>query len=60
MSIVSHVSRAMLARYSHVRMEAKRCALDAIAARHCATDEKRKEEAENQQNRRRRFLHQQC
>src|ERR1035441_2480427 len=28
-----HVSRAMLSRYSHVRMEAKRRALDEIAAR---------------------------
>ena len=41
-----HVSRAILSRYSHVRMEAKRCALDEIAARQCAADEKRKEEAE--------------
>src|SRR5438309_12076416 len=30
MSIAGHVSLAMLSRYSHVRMEAKRCALDAI------------------------------
>jgi hypothetical protein len=28
MSIAGHVSRAMLSRYSHVRMEAKRRALD--------------------------------
>jgi hypothetical protein len=33
MSIAGHVSRAMLSRYSHVRMEAKRHALDEIAAR---------------------------
>lgn len=33
MSIAGHVSRAMLSRYSHVRMEAKRRALDQIAAR---------------------------
>jgi hypothetical protein len=33
MSIAGHVSRAMLSRYSHVRMEAKRRALDEIAAR---------------------------
>jgi hypothetical protein len=46
MSIAGHVSRAMLSRYTHVRMEAKRRALDEIAARQCATDEKRKEEAE--------------
>jgi hypothetical protein len=33
MSIAGHVSRAMLSRYSHVRMEARRRALDEIAAR---------------------------
>jgi hypothetical protein len=33
MSIAGHVSRAMLSRYSHVRMEAKRGALDEIAGR---------------------------
>jgi len=50
MSIAGHVSRAMLSRYSHVRMEAKRRAtLDEIAARQRAADEKRKEEAERQQ-----------
>ncbi len=32
MSIAGHVSRAMLSRYSHVRLEAKRRALNAIAA----------------------------
>ncbi len=36
MSIAGHVSRAMLSRYSHVRMEAKRR----------AADEKRKNDAE--------------
>jgi hypothetical protein len=36
----------MLSRYSHVRMEAKRRALDEIAARQRAADEKRKEDAE--------------
>jgi integrase len=46
MSIAGHVSRAMLARYSHVRMEAKRRALDEIAARQRAADEKRRLEAE--------------
>jgi integrase len=46
MSIAGHVSRAMLSRYSHVRMEAKRMALDAIAARQCASDDKRKVEGE--------------
>ena len=35
-----------VARYSHVRMEAKRRALDEIAARQRAADEKRKEDAE--------------
>jgi hypothetical protein len=49
MSIARHVSRAMLSRYSHVRMEAKRRALDEIAARQRAADEKRQEEAAQQQ-----------
>ena len=49
MSIAGHVWRAMLSRYSHVRMEAKRRALDEIAARHIAADEKRQNEAEQQQ-----------
>jgi regulator of PEP synthase PpsR (kinase-PPPase family) len=49
MSIAGHVSRAMLSRYSHVRMEAKRRAINEIAARQHAADEKRKEEAERQQ-----------
>jgi hypothetical protein len=44
MSIGGHVSRAMLPRYSRIRMEAKRRALDEIAARQCAADEKRKAE----------------
>jgi len=39
----------MLSRYSHVRMEAKRRALDEIAARQKAADEKRKEEAQRKQ-----------
>src|ERR1017187_8168219 len=46
MRIAGHVSRAMLSRYSHVRMEAKRPALAGIAARQRPADEKRKEEAE--------------
>ena len=46
MSIAGHVSRAMLSRYSHVRWKRKRRALDEIAARQCAADEKRREEAE--------------
>jgi hypothetical protein len=47
--ITGHVSRAMLSRYSHVRMEAKRRALDEIASRQSAADEKRKAEAEQSQ-----------
>ena len=49
MSIAGHVSRAMLSRYSHVRMEAKRRALDEIAARQRAADEKRRQETERLQ-----------
>ena len=49
MNIAGHVSRAMLSRYSHVRMEAKRRALDEIAARQNAADKKRKEESKRQQ-----------
>ena len=45
MSIAGHVSRAMLSQYSHVRMEAKRRALDEVAARQRAADEKRTEDA---------------
>ena len=33
MEIAGHVSRQMLSRYSHIRMEAKRDALEAIARR---------------------------
>jgi hypothetical protein len=49
MSIAGHVSRAMLSRYSHVRMEAKRRALDEIAARQNAADEKRTVDAERRE-----------
>ena len=49
MSIAGHVSRAMLSRYSHVRMEAKRRALDEIATRQREADEKRRAEAERKQ-----------
>ena len=49
MSIAGHVSRAMPSRYSHVRMEAKRRALDEIAARQRAADGKRKEDAERRE-----------
>lgn len=46
MSIAGHVSRAMLSRYSHVLMEAKRRALDEIAERQRRADEKRRGDAE--------------
>ena len=46
MSIAGHVSPAMLSRYSHVRMEAKRRALDEIAARQRAADARRREQPE--------------
>ena len=49
MSIAGQVSRAMLSRYSHARMEAKRHALDEIAARQNAADPKRKEEVERRE-----------
>jgi hypothetical protein len=49
MAIAGLVSRAKLSRYSHVRMEAKRRALDEIAVRQRAADERRKTEAERQQ-----------
>jgi integrase len=49
MSIAGHVSRAMLSRYSHVRMEAKCRALDEIGARQRAADEKRKDEKRKQE-----------
>jgi regulator of PEP synthase PpsR (kinase-PPPase family) len=49
MSIAGHVSRAMLSRYSHVRMEAKRRALDEIGARQRAADQRREAEAERRE-----------
>ena len=49
MSIAGHVSRAILSPYSHERMEAKRRALDEIAVRQRAADERRKKEAERQE-----------
>jgi len=39
----------MLSHYSHVRMEAKRRALDEVAARQRAADEKRQKDAEHKQ-----------
>jgi hypothetical protein len=44
MAIAVHVSRAMLSRYSHVRTEAKRRALDEIAERQRLADETRAKE----------------
>jgi hypothetical protein len=41
MSIARYVSRAMFSRYSHVRMQAERRALDEIAASQRAADGKR-------------------
>ena len=41
MSFAGHVSRTMLSRYSHVRMEAKRRALDEIATRQKAVEDER-------------------
>jgi hypothetical protein len=46
MGIAGHVSRAMLSRYSHVRTEAKRRALEEIAARQRRADEQRRADAE--------------
>jgi hypothetical protein len=42
MSIAGHVSRQMLSRYSHVRLEAKRKALEEIDRRCAAEDATRK------------------
>ena len=44
--VTGHVSRAMLSRYSRVRTDAKRRALDEIAARQRAADENRQREAD--------------
>lgn len=49
MSIAGHVSRAMLSRYSHVRMEAKRRALDEIASRQRTADTERNKQLESQE-----------
>jgi integrase len=49
MSIAGHVSRAMLSRYSHVRMEAKRRALEEIAVRQREAEKKRRDQNERQQ-----------
>ena len=42
MEIAGHVSRQMLSRYSHIRMQAKRDALEEIARRRAAEDATRK------------------
>jgi hypothetical protein len=51
MSIAGHVSCAMSSHCSQVRMEANWRALDEIAARQHAADEKRSEEAEERKAR---------
>jgi hypothetical protein len=49
MSIAAHVSRAMLSRYSHVRMEAKRRRSTRLLQGRDAADENRKEEVERRE-----------
>jgi hypothetical protein len=49
MSIAGHVSRALLSRYSHIRMEAKWRVLGEIAARQRAADEKRQAETQRRE-----------
>jgi integrase len=46
MSIAGHVSRQMLSRYSHVRNEAKRKALDEIASRQRAAEDAARKKAD--------------
>jgi integrase len=43
MAIAGHVSQKMLAHYSHIRLDAKRRALDALAAKHAETEAQGKE-----------------
>jgi len=43
MSIAGHVSRQMLSRYSHIRTEAKRDALEAVDRKRATVREQRKE-----------------
>jgi hypothetical protein len=50
MSIAAHVSRAVLSRYSHVRMEAKRRAVDEFAARQRAAEQNAGATAGNTEN----------
>lgn len=46
MDIAGHVSRQMLKHYSHIRMEAKREALEAVSKKQYAAEQKKKEEDE--------------
>jgi hypothetical protein len=48
-SVAGQISRAMLSRYSHVRMEAKRRALDEIAARQRAAEVERSKQEDRAQ-----------
>jgi hypothetical protein len=48
MSIAGHVSRAMLSRYSHVRVEVTWHGLDETGARQRAADENREADADGQ------------
>jgi hypothetical protein len=48
-SSAGHVCRAMLSRYSHLRMEPKRRSLNGIARRQREADEKRQKAAEQKQ-----------
>jgi len=38
LAIMGHMSRAMLERYSHIRAQARRDAIDAIEARHISNE----------------------
>jgi hypothetical protein len=50
LGIAGHVSRAMLSRHSHVRMEAKRRALEEIAAGKRAAEGHRREQGVGDQS----------
>jgi hypothetical protein len=45
MSIAGHVSRAMLSRYSHIRTEAKRMALEDVERKRAAAKGRMKDES---------------
>lgn len=49
MDIAGHVSRQMLARYSHIRMEAKRRALEAVELTEVPTETQVQEEVARRQ-----------